>query len=46
MYIPVLDAPWAHTVLATREQDPDPEVRIFRALTVALARELGPAAAR
>ncbi|AZS72729.1 LysR family transcriptional regulator [Streptomyces lydicus] len=46
VYIPVLDAPWAHTVLATREQDPDPEVRIFRALTVALARELGPAAAR
>ncbi|WP_326619922.1 LysR family transcriptional regulator [Streptomyces decoyicus] len=46
VYIPVLDAPWAHSVLATRDGDPNPEVRIFRALTVALAQELGPAAAR
>ncbi|MFE7116954.1 hypothetical protein ACFU99_16220 [Streptomyces sp. NPDC057654] len=41
VYAPVLDAPWAHSVLATRAGDGDPEVRIFRALTVALARELG-----
>ncbi|MGW7487106.1 LysR family transcriptional regulator [Streptomyces sp. NPDC054786] len=45
-YVPVLDAPWAHSVLATRAGDPNQEVRIFRALTVALARELGPRAAR
>ncbi|MEV0263058.1 LysR family transcriptional regulator [Streptomyces sp. NPDC050617] len=41
VYVPVLDAPWAHSVLATRAGDGNPEVRIFRALTVALARELG-----
>ncbi|MEU9114904.1 LysR family transcriptional regulator [Streptomyces sp. NPDC048483] len=45
-YVPVLDAPWAHSVLATRAGDPNPEVRIFRALTVALARELGPIASQ
>ncbi|MFG2224447.1 LysR family transcriptional regulator [Streptomyces sp. NPDC048644] len=42
VYVPVLDAPPAQSVLATRTGDPHPEVRIFRALTVALARELGP----
>jgi len=36
----VLDAPRAHSVLATRTTDTNPEVRIFRALTVALAREM------
>lgn len=46
VYVPVLDAPPAHSVLVTRSGDPNPEVRIFRALTVALARELGPHAAR
>ncbi|MFF4950963.1 LysR substrate-binding domain-containing protein [Streptomyces chattanoogensis] len=46
VYVPVLDAPWAHSVLATRAGDRNPEVRIFRALTVALARELGPTASR
>ncbi len=46
VYVPVLDAPYAHSVLATRAGDPNPEVRIFRALTVALARELGAFAAR
>jgi DNA-binding transcriptional LysR family regulator len=46
VYVPVLDAPWAQSVLATRTGDPNPEVRIFRALTVALARELGALAAR
>ncbi|MFG2097344.1 LysR substrate-binding domain-containing protein [Streptomyces sp. NPDC048612] len=40
-YVPVLDAPRAHSVLATRTTDPHPEVRVFRALTVALAREMG-----
>ncbi|EFL20528.1 putative transcriptional regulator, LysR family [Streptomyces himastatinicus ATCC 53653] len=39
-YVPVLDAPRAHSVLATRTTDTNPEVRIFRALTVALAREM------
>ncbi|MFH9423992.1 LysR substrate-binding domain-containing protein [Streptomyces sp. NPDC017529] len=39
-YVPVLDAPCAHSVLATRAADTNPEVRIFRALTVALAREM------
>ncbi|MEU2793431.1 LysR family transcriptional regulator [Streptomyces sp. NPDC007100] len=42
-YVPVLDAPCAHSVLATRAADTNPEVRIFRALTVALAREMRPA---
>ncbi|MFE5738987.1 LysR family transcriptional regulator [Streptomyces celluloflavus] len=46
VYVPVLDAPCAHSVLATRAADTNPEVRIFRALTVALARELGPLASR
>ncbi|MFH8344683.1 LysR substrate-binding domain-containing protein [Streptomyces sp. NPDC018045] len=46
VYVPVLDAPCAHSVLATRAGDPNPETRIFRALTVALARELGVFAAR
>ncbi|UQA90555.1 LysR family transcriptional regulator [Streptomyces halobius] len=39
-YVPILDAPCAHSVLATRTTDANPEVRIFRALTVALAREM------
>ncbi|MCK7625433.1 LysR family transcriptional regulator [Streptomyces sp. RS10V-4] len=46
VFVPVLDAPPAQSVLATRAGDPHPEVRIFRALTVALARELGAYAAR
>ncbi|GAA2684204.1 LysR family transcriptional regulator [Streptomyces lunalinharesii] len=46
VFVPVLDAPSAQSVLATRAGDPNPEVRIFRALTVALARELGQYAAR
>ncbi|WP_268836778.1 LysR substrate-binding domain-containing protein [Streptomyces sioyaensis] len=37
-YVPVLDAPRAHSVLATHTSDTHPEVRILRALTVALAR--------
>ncbi|MGW8552106.1 LysR family substrate-binding domain-containing protein [Streptomyces tubercidicus] len=37
-YVPVLDTPRAHSVLATRTTDTHPEVRVFRALTVALAR--------
>jgi len=40
-YVPVLDAPCAQSVLATRTTDTNPEVRIFRALTTALAREMG-----
>ncbi|MYT30849.1 MULTISPECIES: LysR family transcriptional regulator [unclassified Streptomyces] len=46
VFVPVLDAPSAQSVLVTRSGDPNPEVRIFRALTVALARELGEFAAR
>ncbi|MGD3105559.1 LysR substrate-binding domain-containing protein [Streptomyces sp. YGL11-2] len=46
VFVPVLDAPRAHSVLVTRAGDPHQEVRIFRALTVALARELGEFAAR
>ncbi|MFG2141110.1 LysR family substrate-binding domain-containing protein [Streptomyces sp. NPDC048650] len=42
-YVPVLDAPCVHSVLATRTTDTNAEVRIFRALTVALAREMGSA---
>ncbi|WP_044366978.1 LysR family transcriptional regulator [Streptomyces natalensis] len=45
-YVPVLDAPRAHSVLATRATDTHPEVRIFRALTVALAREMSTLAER
>ncbi|WP_399088838.1 LysR family transcriptional regulator [Streptomyces sp. BBFR2] len=46
VYVPVLDAAPAHSVLATRAGDTHPEVRIFRALTVALAREMAPFAER
>jgi LysR family transcriptional regulator, benzoate and cis,cis-muconate-responsive activator of ben and cat genes len=41
-FVPVLDAPWEQTVLATRRDDPRPEVRAFRTLAAALARDLGP----
>lgn len=42
VFVPVLDAPWESSYLAVRAADRDPEVRIFRALALALARELGP----
>ncbi|MEV5505366.1 LysR family transcriptional regulator [Streptomyces orinoci] len=42
LFVPVLDAPWESSYLAVRTADRDPEVRIFRALALALARELGP----
>ncbi|MGA4842021.1 LysR substrate-binding domain-containing protein [Streptomyces sp. G45] len=42
-FVPVLDAAWESSYLAVRAGDDDPEVRVFRALAVALARELGPA---
>ena len=41
-FVPVLDAPWEQSALATRRDDPHPEVRAFRTLAAALARELGP----
>ena len=41
-FVPVLDAPWEQTVLASRRDDPRPEVRVFRSLAVTLARDLGP----
>ncbi|EPH46053.1 LysR substrate-binding domain-containing protein [Streptomyces aurantiacus] len=42
VFVPVVDAPWESSYLAVRADDDNPEVRIFRALAVALARELGP----
>ncbi|MET8688044.1 LysR family transcriptional regulator [Streptomyces sp. NPDC004732] len=42
VFVPVLDAPWESSYLAVRADEENPEVRIFRALAVALARELGP----
>ncbi|GAA2134214.1 LysR family transcriptional regulator [Actinomadura napierensis] len=41
-YVPILDAPWDSSVLATRRGDGDPRVRAFRAVAAALARDLGP----
>ncbi len=41
-FVPVLDAPWEQSALATRRDDPRPEVRAFRVLAAMLARELGP----
>ncbi|MFB4298046.1 LysR family transcriptional regulator [Actinomadura sp. NTSP31] len=41
-YVPILDAPWDSSVLATRRGDDDPRVRAFRAVASALARDLGP----
>ncbi len=40
-FVPVVDAPWEHTVLATRSADPRPEIRAFRMLSVRLARDMG-----
>lgn len=42
-YVPIVDAPWESSVLATRRGDPSGPVRAFRALAVALARDAGPA---
>ncbi|MGW8378782.1 LysR family transcriptional regulator [Streptomyces sp. ODS28] len=42
VFVPVRDAPWESSYLAVRRNEPDPEVAIFRALTLALARESGP----
>jgi DNA-binding transcriptional LysR family regulator len=41
-FVPVLDAPWEQTVLASRRSDARPEVRAFRTLASTLARELVP----
>ncbi|MFE0100117.1 LysR family transcriptional regulator [Streptomyces sp. NPDC059009] len=41
-FVPIVDAPWESSYLAVRAGDDSSEVRIFRALAVALARELGP----
>jgi hypothetical protein len=35
--VPVVDAPWQHSVLATRAADPSPAVRLFRSLATTLA---------
>ncbi len=42
VFVPVLDAPRESSYLAVRAADRNPEVQIFRALTLALAKELGP----
>jgi DNA-binding transcriptional LysR family regulator len=39
-FVPVVDAPWEQSALATRQKDPRPEVQAFRALATTLAREL------
>ncbi|MFC4912180.1 LysR substrate-binding domain-containing protein [Actinomadura gamaensis] len=41
-FVPLLDAPWEHSVLAARRDDTRLEVQAFRSLAVALARDLGP----
>ncbi|MFD0898794.1 LysR family transcriptional regulator [Actinomadura sediminis] len=41
-YVPIVDAPWDSSVLATRRGDPSGPVRAFRALAAALARDAGP----
>jgi DNA-binding transcriptional LysR family regulator len=41
--IPIVDAPWEASVLATRRGDQRPEVRALRSLAVMLARDIGPA---
>ncbi|MEV0372925.1 LysR family transcriptional regulator [Streptomyces sp. NPDC050636] len=42
VFVPVLDAPWESSYLAVRVGETLPDVAVFRGLTVALARELGP----
>ncbi|OLT27267.1 LysR family transcriptional regulator [Actinomadura sp. CNU-125] len=42
-YVPIVDAPWDSSVLATRRGDPSGPVRAFRSLAAALARDVGPA---
>lgn len=41
--VPIVDAPWEASVLATRRDDHRPEVRALRSLAVMLARDVGPA---
>ncbi|WP_242882207.1 LysR family transcriptional regulator [Actinomadura litoris] len=45
-YLPIVDAPWDNSVLTSRRDDPSAEVRAFRTLAAALARDLGPVLAR
>jgi DNA-binding transcriptional LysR family regulator len=41
-FVPVLDAPWEQSVLASRRSDTRPEVRAFRMLAATLAHDLAP----
>lgn len=41
-FVPVVDAPWEQTALASLRDDPRPEVHAFRTLATTLAREAGP----
>jgi DNA-binding transcriptional LysR family regulator len=41
-FVPILDAPWEQSVLASRRNDTRPQVRAFRMLAATLARDLGP----
>ncbi len=40
-FVPVVDAPWEQTVLATRRDDTRPEIHAFRMLSARLARDMG-----
>ncbi|MFC7340756.1 LysR substrate-binding domain-containing protein [Saccharopolyspora griseoalba] len=40
--VPVVDAPWEHSVLVSRAGDREPAVRAFRDVATGIARELGP----
>ena len=40
--VPIVDAPWQASVLATRRDDRRPEVRALRSLAAMLARDVGP----
>jgi DNA-binding transcriptional LysR family regulator len=40
-FVPILDAPWEESALASRRNDTRPEVRAFHMLAATLARELG-----
>ncbi|GGU91860.1 transcriptional regulator [Actinomadura cremea] len=42
-YVPIMDAPWDSSVLATRRGDRSGPVRAFRSLATGLARDAGPA---
>lgn len=44
-FVPVVDAPWEQTALASRRDDPRPEVQAFRTLATTLASQVDPQSA-